>query len=84
MAKRIKFLDLNAGGAHLEGVYFPEDKHAPYRIFLVWRDMGLHRKQIVKFSDFMPCLYFLKDFYLKGLNRYTVQEICRKDVVNGI
>lgn len=76
MAKRIKFLDLNAGGAHLEGVYFPEDKGNPFRIFLVWRDVSFHRVQIVKYGDFMSCLFFLKDFYANGLNKYSnVQDV---------
>ena len=75
MANRIKFLDLNAGGAHLEGVYFRDAKYNPYRIYLVWRDTGIHRVQIVGYGDFISCLYFLKDFYLNGLNKYTVQQV---------
>ena len=74
MAKRIKFLDVNAGGAHLEGVYFPAENN-PYRIFLVWRDYGLHKAQIVKYADFLSCVYFLRDFFLNGLNKMSSPEI---------
>lgn len=71
MAKTRKFLDICAGGKHLVGIE-TSDRRNPYRVYLKTR---YSRRQIAKYGDFMSVLYFIKDFYLAGIDSMTTPEV---------
>ena len=76
MAKVVKFLDIQAGGVHLEARMIRDKAEMnPFRVGLVEFNNGYHRYQLAKYGDFMSVLCFVKDFYQAGVNVLTVPEI---------
>ena len=73
MAKQKKVMDIRDGGCHLEVICFNDRRIAnPYQIRLI---RGGHKNVIAAYGDWMSVLYFMRDFYLEGMDTRTLQEI---------
>lgn len=73
-----KIIDINEGGYHLVCIH--DNGRAvvnPYRVYAVVSAPGspLRRRLLTKYCDFMSVIYFLRDFYLYGLNTFPVSEV---------
>ena len=76
MAKTMKVMDICEGGCHLEVIKIMDRKERnPYRIRRVWHDYGCHVAQIASYGDWMSVIYFLRDFYLDGVDTMTTAEM---------
>lgn len=84
MAKTRKVIDLNIDGTHLVCIEHLDHKKAdPYRIY---RIASGHRRQLVRYSDFMSVLYFLVEFFRDGMDAMTLSEqleTIKKQTCNG-
>lgn len=73
MVSRRKVMDICDGGCHLEVIKICSKKELnPYRIRRV---SAGHHNQIAAYADWMSVIYFLRDFYLEGMDTRTLQEI---------
>ena len=72
--KSYKCMDINVGGAHLECVFVKaEERRNPYRVFL--KPDCYHRAQIAKYGDWLSVVYFIRDFFMDGMNTRTREEV---------
>ena len=77
MSKQKKILDINEGGSHLVCIQQRERGVInPYHIYVIISPTGspVRRRLLTKYADFMSVIYFLRDFYLYGLNAMSVSE----------
>ena len=77
MSRQKKILDINEGGSHIVCIQQRERGVInPYRIYVIISPTGapVQRRLLTKYADFMSVLYFLRDFYLNGLNTMPVSE----------
>ena len=74
MAKKI--IDINEGRKHLV-CYRTNEKFNQYSVYMVISPTGspVRKRLIIKYADFMSVLYFIRDFYLYGLDTMCLQEI---------
>lgn len=77
MANQKKIIDINEGHIHLVCIRHNADRYNPYHIYLVISATGapLRKRLLIKYADFMSVLYFLRDFYLNGLDTMTYCEM---------
>ena len=80
MAKQKKIMDINEGGTHLVVIkdYTPK-AYNPFRIYLIISATGapLRKRILIRYGDFMSCIYFLRDFYLDGVNAMCYTDMVR-------
>lgn len=77
MANQKKILDINEGGRHIVCIHSLDRKVInPYAVYVVISPTGMpvRKRLLLRYADFMSVLYFLRDFYLDGLNTMTVSE----------
>lgn len=77
MSRQKKILDIHEGGRHLVCVQQTDRGVVnPYRVYVVISPTGspVRRRLLTKYADFMSVIYFLRDFYLYGLNTMPVSE----------
>ena len=77
MSKQKKILDINEGGRHLVCIQQTDRGVTnPYSIYVIISPTGapVRRRLLSKYEDFMSVIYFLRDFYLSGLDTMTVSE----------
>lgn len=74
MAKKI--IDVNEGNRHLV-CYQSNDRANPFSVYIVISPTGapIRKRLLVKYADFMSVLYFIRDFYLYGLDTMSVSEV---------
>lgn len=73
-----KIIDINEGGYHLVCTHDNGRSVVnPYRVYAIISPSGspIRRRLLIKYCDFMSVLYFLRDFYLHGLNALPVSEV---------
>ena len=77
MARQKKIIDINEGGRHLICTHSMDAKINPYAVYVVISPTGspIRKRLLVKYGDFMSVIYFIRDFYLYGLNTMTVSEV---------
>ena len=68
-AMRHKVLDIQENGVHLICIRDDKAKVNPYRLYKVWYDEGWHRKQEVRYADFLSIMHHIHEEYTKG--RYS-------------
>ena len=83
MAKQKKIIDVNPGpgSAHLIVIQDSQVKYNPFRIYLVISPKGspLRKRILNMYGDFMSCVYFIRDFYLEGID-----TMCYTDMVKWV
>lgn len=82
MAKQKKIMDINEGHTHLVVIRMSNQKDPnPYRIYLVISCVGapVRKRLLDKYADFMSVLYFIRNFYLEGID-----ALCYTDMVRWI
>lgn len=77
MANQKKIIDIHDRSAHISVVRCDSDKCNPYRIYLIISPTGspVRKRLLVKFADFMSCIYFIKDFFLEGIDTMCYTEM---------
>ena len=77
MANQKKIIDVHDRSAHLAVIRYDSDKRNPYRIYLIISPTGVPvRKRLLnKYGDFMSCIYFIKDFFLEGIDTMCYTEM---------
>ena len=77
MYKQKKIIDINEGGRKLICMHVPGEKYNPYHVYMVISPSGspVRKRIITKYADFMSVIYFIRDFYLYGLNTMTLSEV---------
>lgn len=84
MANQKKIIDINDRSAHLSVIRCDSDKYNPYHIYLIISPTGspVRKRLLDKYDDFMSCVYFIKDFFLEGIDTmcYTemVKWVCKR------
>ena len=68
-----KVMDIMTPGCHLICLQM-DDKRNPYHIYTV---CGNHRKQLIKYADFISVVSFIKDFFLEGMDARITTEVLR-------
>ena len=69
--KTRKVLKIQLDGCHIECIR-TDDKYNPYRVYKI---LGVHRRQIAKYGEFVSVLCFLKDFYIAGCDTMTTSDV---------
>lgn len=74
MAKKI--IDVNEGHRHLV-CYQSNDRINPFSVYMVISPTGspVRKRLLIRYGDFMSVLYFIRDFYLYGLDTMTLSEV---------
>ena len=77
MAKQKKIMDIHEGRTHLVVIRDNVARHNPYRIYLIISPTGapVRKRQLIQYADFMSVLYFLRDFFLYGLDAMCYSEM---------
>ena len=80
MANQKKVMDIHEGRTHLSVIRSNTDRINPYRIYLVISPTGspLRQRLLIKYGDFMSCIYFIRDFFLEGLDTMCYTEMVEK------
>ena len=74
MSRTRKVMDICDNGCHLEVIKIVDPKdYNPYRIKKVVG--GNHHYQIAAYGVWMAVIYFLRDFYMEGMDTKTTAEI---------
>ena len=78
MARMKKVMDIDEGGSHLV-VYKSYDKKDfnPYKIYLIISGHGelpVRKKLLDKYCDILSVVYFVRNFYLDGVNKMTYED----------
>lgn len=71
-----KIIDVNEGNRHLV-CYKSNDRANSFSVYMVISPTGspIRRRLLVRYSDFMSVIYFIRDFYLYGLDTMPVSEV---------
>ena len=79
MAKQEKIMDITEGNVHLVVIRDSTERHNPYKIYIVTSPTGMPiRKRILdKYADFMSVLYFIRNYYLDGVNTMCYTDMIR-------
>lgn len=78
MCKQKKIIDIHEGGRHIVCIQAMDRKDLnPYKVYEVISPTGspIRKRLLVKYADFMSVIYFIRDYYLYGLNTMPVSEI---------
>lgn len=70
MGKTKKVMDICLDGVHIVCIRFDGD----WNPFRVYRVSAGHRRQIAKYGDFISVVYFIRDFYMDGVDTMTMHE----------
>jgi len=77
MAKQKKIIDVHEGHVHMTCIQFMEERSNPYRIYMVISPSGspVRKRELIRYEDFMSVIYFIRDFFLYGLDTMPLCEI---------
>jgi len=78
MCKQKKIIDIHEGGRHLICIQVMGRKdYNPYRVYEIISPTGspVRKRLLTKYGDFMSVIYFIRDYYLYGLNTMAISEI---------
>ena len=71
-----KIIDVNEGNRHLV-CYKSSDRSNPFRVYMVISPTGspVRKRLLIRYGDFMSVIYFIRDFYLYGLDTMSLSEV---------
>lgn len=78
MCKQKKIIDIHEGGRHLVCIQnMDKTDRNPYKVYEVISPTGspVRKRILTKYGDFMSVIYFIRDFYLYGLDTMPVSEV---------
>lgn len=78
MSKQKKIIDINEGGRHLICIHtIDKNDYNPYKVYEVISPTGspVRKRLLTKYGDFMSVIYFIRDYYLYGLDTMPVSEV---------